>query len=178
MSDLKLPINYPVLSTPRLTIKELTLDDTEAVFQLFSDPEVTEHMDIEPAKSLEDAEKIISFHINDIGTRWGLFDKQTEKMLGTCGYHCWDQDEPSSIEIGYDLARAYWGKGLMSEALPPIIDFGFEAFGVSQIYGTIEIANERSIRVLERLGFTSRDELEDGLFYYYITKEQWKQLSS
>ncbi len=175
MSYPELPVKYPHFETPRLIIKELTLEDTEAVFGLFSDPDVVELMDIKPLQSLAEAEEIIKFHINDIGTRWGLFHKQDEKLIGTYGYHCWNLNEPTSIEIGYDLAKAYWGQGLMTEAIPPVIDFGFDGLSVSKIEATPHRNNQRSIELLERLGFDREKELRDDHYYYFVMKDRWER---
>jgi len=169
----ELPVIYPHFETPRLIIKELTLEDTEAVFHLFADPNVVELMDIEPLQSLAEAEEVIQFHINDIGTRWGLFHKQDNTMIGTYGFHCWNLNEPTSIEIGYDLAKAYWGQRLMTEAIHPVIDFGFDELMVSKIEATPHKNNQRSIVLLERLGFNREKELRDDHYDYFVMKAQW-----
>lgn len=166
---------FPTFETPRLMLRELALEDTEGVFQLFSDPDVVELMDIEPVQTLAEAEEIISFHINDTGTRWGLFSKKDGSLIGSCGYHCWHQAESSSIELGYDLAKAHWGQGLMAEALLAVIDFGFEGLGVSKIEATPHKDNQRSIVLLERLGFDREDELREDQWYYFVMKDQWQR---
>lgn len=169
------PVEFPDFETSRLMLRELTLEDTEGIFQLFSDPDVVELMDIEPVQTLAQAEETIRFHINDSGTRWGLFDKKDGALIGSCGYHCWNQTEPISIELGYDLAKAYWGQGLMTEALRPVIDFGFEGLNVPKIEATPAVENHRSIRLLEKFGFQRAEELVDGLYYYFVMKDQWQQ---
>ncbi|MDU0206416.1 GNAT family N-acetyltransferase [Paenibacillus sp. MAH-36] len=58
--------------------------------------------------------------------------------LLTCGFHCWYQEERSRAEIGFELAKGYWGKGIMLEALEPVIDFGFTQMGLVIIEATVE----------------------------------------
>lgn len=67
--------------------------------------------------TLDETEDIIRFHLEDTGCRWGIFSKTDAKLIGTCGFHCWVQGELARAEIGFDLAREYWGRGLMQEAL-------------------------------------------------------------
>ncbi len=162
-------MNYPRLDTERLCLRELTLDDAPAVHVHFSDPEVTEFMDIDPCTDLKSAREIIAYHIQDTGVRWGIFDRQTEALIGTCGFHCWDEAS-AQAEIGYDLSCAYWGRGLMREAVEAALAFGFDSMALSVVCAISERANPRSIRVLERLGFEFRPDLPDpedlsGLVY-------------
>lgn len=69
---------YPLLETTRLQLRILTLQDVEEVFGHFSDEAVTRFMDIEPCKNLDEAKDIISYHMEDAGCRWGLFDKSND----------------------------------------------------------------------------------------------------
>ncbi|WP_151737387.1 GNAT family N-acetyltransferase ['Paenibacillus yunnanensis' Narsing Rao et al. 2020] len=159
---------YPELDTERLVLRPLTLADGEEVFRHFADADVVRFMDIEPCGSLDDALEIIQFHLDDSGCRWGLFDKAAGRLAGTCGYHCWSQEPVAKAEIGYDLSAAYWGQGLMKEALAAVIGFGFERMGLGMIEATVEPENARSLRVLEGLGFQRREELVGGLVYYSL----------
>ena len=164
---------FPTLTTPRLTLRELTLNDAPAVLAHFADPDVTRHLDIDACRSLAEAEEIVRFHVEDTGCRWGLFERATGALIGTCGYHCWAPGPPGQAEIGYDLARAHWGKGLMTEALTAAISFGFEAMGLARIEATSEPPNARSLRLLARLGFRRDDALRDGLVYCWLAEEDW-----
>ncbi|TCP52175.1 ribosomal-protein-alanine N-acetyltransferase [Tumebacillus sp. BK434] len=155
---------YHTIETERLTIRELTLDDREAVWRHFASAEVTEFMDIEPCRDLAEAEEIIRFHLEDTGTRWGLFEKDGGALVGTIGYHCWVQSE-ARAEIGFDLAREFWGQGLMQEALRPVLAFGFGNMGLRLIEATVEPPNERCLKLMERLGFAREEQLRDGLVY-------------
>ncbi len=152
---------FPELHTNRLLLREIKLEDTAGLFALFSDPQITEFMDIDPLKSESEAADIIEFHFNDSGCRWGLFDHETGTLIGTCGYHRWRKGDINTAEIGYDLAPAYWGQGIMQEALQAIINFGFTEMGLVIIEAEVEPDNGRSINLLKKLGFyadLSRDE--------------------
>jgi [ribosomal protein S5]-alanine N-acetyltransferase len=153
-------------------LRELTLEDAETVYIHFSDPAVCEFMDIEPCKNIEEAVKIISFHIQDAGTRWGIFSKDDHQFIGTCGYHCIKKSENEfKAEIGFDLSRKFWGQGFMREALMPVIDFGFKQMGLTLIEATVETRNTRSAKLLEIFDFIRADELVDNLYYYYLQRK-------
>jgi ribosomal-protein-alanine N-acetyltransferase len=89
-------------------------------------------------------------------------------LAGTIGYHCWATGEDSKAEIGFDLSSAYWGQGLMSEAVTPVLQFGFEGMGLKLIEATVDPANERSLRLVSKLGFGRAEELVDNLVYCYL----------
>ncbi|MHA6533000.1 GNAT family N-acetyltransferase [Paenibacillus sp. BAC0078] len=161
-------MDFPMIETDRLTLRLLTLDDSEAVFRHFSDEEVTRFMDIPPCREIREAIEIIQFHIEDTGCRWGIFDKQTGQLAGTCGYHCWVTGTAAKAEIGFDLSRDYWGQGLMTEALLPVIEFGYGQMGLEMIEATVDPGNARSMRLMEALGFEREAELVDDLVYFYL----------
>ena len=167
-------MNYPCFITKRLALRTLNLQHASEIYHHFSSKDVTKFMDIEPCKDLREAEEIIQFHLDDTGCRWGLFDKTSSALIGTAGYHLWQVTEDfSKAEIGYDLAREYWGVGLMHESLIPIIDFGFTKMKLDFIEATVNPANFRSIRMLDRLGFQKQKELNDNLLYFVLIKDSW-----
>ncbi|MGP0583494.1 GNAT family N-acetyltransferase [Paenibacillus timonensis] len=157
-------------------MRELTSIDADAVFRHFSVPEVTRFMDIEPCEDRQEAEEIIAFHIQDSGCRYGLFSKESKELIGTCGYHCWSTDDhrETKAEIGFDLAPSYWGKGLMQEALNPLIRMGFELMGLDYIEATTEVDNIPSQRLLQKLGFHQESELKEGLFYFTLRRRSFE----
>lgn len=162
---------YPILETERMYLKLLTLQHTEEVFTHFQDDEVTRFMDIEPCKDLSEAEEIIQYHLEDAGCRWGLFDQTTQHLIGTCGFHYLRKSDTSfTAEIGFDLSKLHWGKGYMYEALQAVIHFGFSTMNLDVMDATVEPANTRSIRLLQRLGFEKEAELRDDLLYFYKRK--------
>lgn len=166
-----LQIEFPTIETERVLLRLLTLQDSEQVFRHFSDESVAKFMDIEPCRSSDEAKEIIQFHIDDTGCRWGLFDKSNDKLMGTCGYHCWITGRSPKAELGFDLSKLHWGKGFMSEALRPVIDFGFNSMGLQLIEAMVDPNNERSIKLLKRLGFLREQELKDKLLYFYLVNK-------
>jgi [ribosomal protein S5]-alanine N-acetyltransferase len=162
---------YPTLQTERLFLIILTLEHIKEVFRHFSDKDITEFMDIEPCKDLKEAEEIIQYHLDDIGCRWGLFIKEDDQFIGTCGFHYFRKNsDEMTAEVGFDLAKTHWGKGYMREVMETVIEFGFSEMGLAKIDATVEPGNERSLALMRRLGFTQAEELQDNLVYFYIQK--------
>ncbi|MGO0061493.1 GNAT family N-acetyltransferase [Brevibacillus fluminis] len=161
--------DYPSLETERVNLRIVTFQDTEAVYKHFSDEEVTRFMDIEPCQNIIEAEEMIRFHLLDSGCRWGLFEKDTNKFMGTCGFHCLRRTSEAFIaEVGFDLSKEHWGKGFMYEAMKAVTEFGFFKMGLTMIDATVDPGNERSQKLLTKMGFMREREARDGLIYFYL----------
>ncbi|WP_456276150.1 GNAT family N-acetyltransferase [Bacillus sp. AK128] len=162
---------YPSLETERMNLQILNLTHLEEVHNHFSDEQVTRFMDIEPCKDLKEAEEIIRFHMEDSGCRWGIFTKSTEEFIGTVGFHYLRKGNDELVaEVGFDLARAYWGQGFMHEAMKTVILFGFSQMELTKMDATVDPNNERSIHLMKKLHFIQEEELQDGLVYFFLNK--------
>lgn len=169
--------DYPSLETERFNLRILSDQDTEAVFEHFSDEEVTRYLDIEPCKDRKEAEEIIRFHLLDSGCRWATFEKGTNQFMGTCGFHCLRRTNEDFIaEVGYDLAKAYWGKGLMEEGLKEVLAFGFATMGLTVIDATVDHKNERSLKLMKKLGFVKEVKPLQKLAYLTLSREIFEEL--
>lgn len=160
-----LPSQIPTLETSRLLLRPLTLADTDFIFQHFSDPLVTQYLlDEPPLTDRAGAEEIIHFYLDPSGmsrhNRWGIHHKADDRLIGTCGYHQWSHQNQRA-EIGYDLSPAYWGQGVMSEALRRVLAYGFEQMGLNRIQAVVYVENDRSAALLTRLGFAREGVMRD-----------------
>lgn len=147
---------FPLLMTERLILRELTRDDTESVFAIRGDPEVTRLNTGKPYTQPQQAALLID-HINrdyreKLSIRWGICLREERRVIGLCGYNFWLRSERRA-SVGYDLARAYWGRGIMSEALGAVVAFGFLRMGLTRIEADAHQDNFASMRVLEKVGF-------------------------
>ncbi|HYK74316.1 MAG TPA: GNAT family protein, partial [Pseudoneobacillus sp.] len=108
--------------------------------------------------------------------RWGVYLKSTDEFIGTCGFHYLREKENNiTAEVGFDLSKKYWGKGYMSEVMQSVIEFGFLTMNFHTIDATVEQGNERSIALMERLGFIKAATLVDNLIYFSMEKEKYNQ---
>ena len=84
-------MNFPELETSRLTLNQLSSNDSEALFKIFSDKEVVKFYDIEAYDTEEQALKLIEFFnarfIDGVGIRWAIRLKSTNQLIGTCGFN-------------------------------------------------------------------------------------------
>lgn len=147
---------FPVLETERLVLRELTRRDAGGVFAIRSDYEVTKYNSGIPYVHIDEAialiARIATDYDNREAVRWGITLKGIDDVIGMVGFNYWSRMDHRG-SVGYDLARAYWGKGIIPEALRAVIDFGFDRMGLNRIEADCSIYNKNSIRVLEKLGF-------------------------
>jgi [ribosomal protein S5]-alanine N-acetyltransferase len=147
---------FPILETPRLILREITPEDADAIFVIRGDYEVT-RLNTGPAyPDVSHAEKLIKslgegFRLKD-EIRWGITRRGEDMVIGMVGYNFWARAD-SRAQVGYDLARAAWGRGIMPEALHAVIRFGWDQMGLNRIEADCSADNAASIRVLEKLGF-------------------------
>ncbi len=87
------------------------------------------------------------------GFRWIITLKGDVRPIGTLGFYKWSPSAGYQAEMGYDLAKEHWGKGIMTEAMTAVIDFGFERMGLNRIEVYVMPRNKRSVRMIRRLGF-------------------------
>jgi ribosomal-protein-alanine N-acetyltransferase len=148
--------NFPVLYTDRFVLRKMDESDANEVFAYFSDDEVTRYYDLESFTEVDQAVQVINrwaerFDKNE-GYRWGIADRETNKIIGSCGYHSWEK-EHFKAEIGFELNRSHWRKGVMTEVLSPILEFGFAQMGLNRIEAFYDPDNTASKLCLEKAGF-------------------------
>ncbi len=164
---------FPKLSTPRLNLRELTLDDAQDIFRIRSDYEVTRYNSgiaydrIDQARDLIQA--IRSAYADGAELRWGITFKNDPRVIGMCGFNYWVRHDRRA-SIGYDLAREFWGQGLMTEAVRAVVEFGFANMNLNRIEADADGRNPASARVLHKVGFhdegVQREQFyENGSFY-------------
>jgi ribosomal-protein-alanine N-acetyltransferase len=164
--------SFPKLQTQRLVLREITFADAPAIFHNYSDEDVTKWFFENPFTQPHQAEEIIrefgeKYQMGQ-GITWGISLKGENVLIGTCGF---ERFEVGGIgEIGFDLVKAYWGRGFIREALQSIITYGFERLMLLRIVADTYQTNTRSIRLLERLGF-QMNRVEKNSFVYAL--ERW-----
>ena len=177
---------FPNLETDRLLLRPLASNDLEFVLRHFSDPEVNRYLfDDDPVTTREAAQAILDFYVPPAGkpyNRWVITQKADARAIGTCGYHKW-QKRHHCAEIGYDLAKASWRQGYMTEALRAILQYGFTRMDLNRVEAMVYPENEASMRMLERLGFRKdgllRQSVRQGEAYYdhwllSLLKAEWR----
>lgn len=176
---------FPVLETERLVLREIKTDDAVNLLEYLSDEEVMKYYGLEPFSSLEEALGEISWYERifqeGTGIRWGITLKGEDKVIGSCGYLNF-VSQHSRSDIGYEISKDYWGKGIAGEALHAVLAYGFETMGLERVQALIEPPNIASIKLVEKHGFTLEGLLRnyeysngkfDNLNMYSILKSEF-----
>jgi len=158
--------DLPALETDRLILRKLAVKDANHIYEYASDPEVSKFVAWEPHRSVVDTvnfiRTIMKQYSDGLPSPWGIVYKENNKVIGTGGYHMWIK-EHRKAEIGYAISARYWNKGIMTEALREIINFGFERMNLHRAEARVYVENTASERVMQKC----------GMKYEGILRESW-----
>ncbi|GIN61911.1 N-acetyltransferase [Robertmurraya siralis] len=160
-------MKFPIIETKRLILRNLHCHDAHGIYSYLSKKEVMKYYDREQLSSLQEAEELIDSLLfryqsrNQI--RWGITLKGENEIIGTCGFHSLEEEHLKG-EIGYDLNPAYWGKGIMSEAVRALVEYGFSEMNFNRIEALYSPFNYGSKKVLEKNGFKEEGILRKRFF--------------
>jgi ribosomal-protein-alanine N-acetyltransferase len=180
----------PTLLASRVALRWLDEGDLDALFEIFSDPEVMRYWSSPPLEDRDAARRLLA-HIHDNFHRrtlfqWGVARREDDRVMGTCTLFHLDPDNRRA-EIGYALGRQHWGKGYMGEALHALLGFAFGELGLHRLEADVDPRNTASIKSLERLGFRQEGylrerwivngEIQDALLFGLLRRE-WRPPTS
>jgi len=134
------------------------MDDLDDLFALYHSPDVRKYYS-EGIPSYEETkqelERMIQYCYAKYGFgMWATIHRETGKFIGRCGLTPMDIEGHEEIEIGYMLAKEYWGQRLATEAAKTILDYGFNQVELSRLICVINPGNQASSRVAVKLGMT------------------------
>ncbi|MGI2296820.1 GNAT family N-acetyltransferase [Paenibacillus sp. GXUN7292] len=147
--------DLPTLETDRTILRKIRLEDAQDMFAYCSDDDVAKYTTWYKHLSIEDTKSFINHLLGRYElakvSPWGIQDKLTGRLIGTCGFVQWNS-EHASAELGYALSKTYWNQGYMTEIVKKIIDFGFTATGLIRIEARCLVDNIGSAMVMEKSG--------------------------
>ena len=153
------------LDTPRLVLRPFRHADAADLFAVYSDPQVFRHIPIGDWKHIDESHQRIARDVNSMAAgeylRLAVERREDARVLGEVLLFKFDTASRRA-EIGYALARAAWGCGYVHEALPLLIDYGFNSLGLNRLEAAVDPRNTASAKVLERLGFTHEGTLREN----------------
>lgn len=145
----------PVLETERLRLRKLTMHDAQDIYDYSKDPLVAKHVLWDAHRSVGESRAYLRFMLRKYRmtepASWGIELKSTGKILGTIGF-MWIQSDNAAAEVGYSLSRAYWGQGIMTEALKAVIDYAFCSLNLNRVEAMHEVDNPASGAVMRKCG--------------------------
>ena len=159
---------FPILETERLVLRRTVLDDAKDYFFLRSSPVAMKHICKPLHSSIDDTIQMI-YKINEMinfndGISWAVCLKSDYKMIGSVSFHKIEK-EHYRAEIGYMLHPDYWQKGIVSEAVNAIINYGFNKLNFHSIEAHIDPTNIGSEKVLQKFKFEKEAYFKENYFY-------------
>lgn len=149
----------PTLIAPRLTLRALRDEDSDALHPVFADPAVMQWWSRGPHQSLEETREVVALNASQEPgyTCWAI----TLDGGAAQGWVTLRDRRPGVSEIGYLIGRSLWGQGYGREAVARVLDHGFDRPGQRRVYADVDPENASSIRLLERLGFVREGHLRE-----------------
>jgi [ribosomal protein S5]-alanine N-acetyltransferase len=166
---------FPVLTTERLTLRQLAASDEHEIFILRSDIEVNKYLDRPISNTIDDARRFIdnvceNIEINE-SLYWAITMTGKDRLVGTVCLFGFS-DENSRCEIGFELLPGFQGQGIVKEAVGKVISYAFSVIRVKEIEAFVHEDNQRSIKLLEEHSFrrsNEADEANPDLICYHIS---------
>lgn len=179
----------PVRRTERLLLRGFTDADREPFAALNADPVVMEHFVSTYGRERSDAfvDRVLQRWSERGWGLWALERTDTGEFIGYTGLWPAEFEAPftPAVEVGWRLARAHWGQGFATEAALESLRYGFTDAGLDEIVSFTAVGNERSWRVMERIGLVREPEgdfehpaVPEGHpvrphVFYRLTRERW-----
>lgn len=182
-------IVLPTFETERLFMRAIRLEDSDSYEKNFADYEVIQHLSDQvpwpfPKGSTRSfLEENIMPKLGKTRWMWGIFLKDNLDEVVGC-VDLWKDGKPENR--GFWLAHKHWGKGIMTEAVTPVMDYAFDELGFEKLVFSNAVGNTRSGRVKEKTGatligttpakFVSPKYNEQEI--WELTKENWKKFKA
>ena len=146
-----------IVETPRLNIRELTVDDAEFIFGLVNEPSFLENIGDKGVRTLEDARQFIlegpwASHREQGYGQFLVELKEGGDQIGVCGLLYREALDVS--DIGCAFMPQYWRRGYAFEAACAVMEYGRSTLGIEKIVGLTSEENVASIKALEKLGMS------------------------
>ena len=143
------------IETERLVLRPWREDDAAALFRYACDPEVGPAAGWAAHKDEDDSRNVLRTILMN-GQTWAVTVAPSDEPVGSIGIFPGKQPEQNGeYEIGYWIARPFWGNGYAPEAVKALLSLYF-SFGAERIWCAHAEWNDRSRRVIEKCGFTYR----------------------
>jgi RimJ/RimL family protein N-acetyltransferase len=175
-----------LITSDRLTLRPIRLQDSLFLLRYRSNSLDNQYQGWIP-KTIHDVHDFITekvsaeINVPDTWFQLVIISKENNKLIGDLGIHFLKSD-PDQVELGYTLDKDFQGKGFASEAITQTINYLFEVLNKQRILACIDPRHEKSIRLIERLGFQKEAFSEESILVsheypddlvYTIRKDAW-----
>ncbi len=171
-----------MIETERLLLREYTMDDFDALYEIMSDPETMRHY---PAPFDEArTRRWIEWNLDNYARYgfglWAVVLKETGEFIGDCGVTIQNIDGETLPEIGYHIHKKYWRRGFAKEAARAVRDWAFRNTEYDTIYSYMKYTNIGSYSTAMANGMKKIKEYPDPKntvsYAYAITRAEWEKL--
>lgn len=160
------------LSTDRLILRPIASSDLAALHEFWNQPDVRRYLWDDKQISRETVADIVAASeacFAEFGS--GFFAIEVARnpgiLVGFCGHRRFEDGE--QIELLFGILPDFWGEGFVTEAATEVLRHGFETCGIDRVIAAADTPNQRSVRVLQRLGMVFEERREfhglDTVFY-------------
>jgi ribosomal-protein-alanine N-acetyltransferase len=146
----------PVLETGNYKLRGMTREDIPELFTFLSDGETMKFITPHLVRTEKEVNEVVQHSLQSFREQkeipWVIIDKNTNRLIGQFRFHklhLWH----SKTEMNVVISKGYQSKGVMTELLEKVLEFGFKILGLNRIVGDIFAGNERSQKLLENYGF-------------------------
>lgn len=159
---------FPILKTPRLTLRDLTLEDAEAIFRMRANQRVNQFIARPTMLDAESAAQLVQrtrdAYDNKQAMGWAGVLRDGKTIIGSCGFNRFEA-ENLRAEIGGEMSPDFWGKGIAQEAVTAILHFGLETIGLHAIEARIDPGNRSVVALLKYFGFVQEAMFRDRIYF-------------
>lgn len=159
---------FPLLTTERLILRQLVVEDEDAIYTLRSNEKVNKYLTRAKYKSREEAKTFINIINTNISNNesgyWAIRLKNSDRVIGTiCLWNI--SKENYRAEIGFELHPDFQKQGFMQEAVAAVIEYGFKSMKLHSIVGDVDPDNKASIKLLEKNKFVREAYFRESIYY-------------
>lgn len=173
-----------ILETERLLLREYTMADFDALYQILSDPETMRHY---PAPyDADGTRRWITWSLDNYRQHgfglWAVVLKETGAFIGDCGLTLQNIDGDQLPEIGYHIHKSFWRRGYAKEAARAVRDWAFRHTRYDVLYSYMKDTNVGSWSTARTNGMKKVKEYPDTdntiSYVYTITREEWENITA
>ncbi len=157
-------MTQPVIETKRLILRQMTMDDTDELLLIFSDPEAMKYFNVvfDRPRMEEWVKSNLRHQVEHGFSLWAVVLKENGEVIGNCGLETDTIEGEHTVGLGFDFRRKYWNQGYAAEAARAALDHGFSHYGFETISAWIDPENRGSQRVAEKIGMIVERQVDRG----------------
>lgn len=146
----------PRIDTTRLVLQPSAITDAEELFDAYGDVEAMRYWDTPRMRTIAEMTEMLTWVLGpgrtDTSLMWSVRERSAGRIVGMVSYHHLERWHHRA-DISFLFARQHWGKGFAKEALNGLIDYCFERMHLHRLVALVDLENEKSHGLVQRLGF-------------------------